>query len=149
MKALLDYREQLAKLKAFQKRAKELLGPYWQELASTHSYQQATQDKEFLPVVDIGSLFSALQSGPVGTLSLPALGGGSSKTMPGFSRYQRPKPKGLSSDEDTEAETPGLIKGLIKAIFGLIDWLGKNKEILLGLYLLIVLFAFLLSSVKR
>ncbi len=149
IKALLDYQEQLAKLKAFQKRAKELLGPYLAEVSST-DLGYGEEGSGPLPLFEIGSLFSALRSSPGGQPILPSLGGSGAegeKAGFGMSRERQPKPKNRETEEG--GEMPGPFKALLKGIFGVIDWLGKNKEILLGVYLLVILFAFLISSAKR
>ena len=149
IKALLDYQEQLAKLKAFQKRAKELLGPYLAEVSSSDlGYEEESSSP--LPLFEIGSLFSALRSSPGGQPVIPSLGGsgaGGEKAGLGMSRERQPRPRKQEAEEG--GEMPGPFKALLKGIFGVIDWLGKNKEILLGVYLLVILFAFLISSAKR
>ncbi|GEM_PF-6079347 len=150
IRSLLDYREQLAKLKDFQKTAKELLGPYWQQIEEESKGQANPRWKDFLPVVDIGSLFSSLTSSAGPKISGPGLIYSSSKTMPSFGRYHSPKPKGEYQQEDKSTEgTPSLLREAVKAFFDLINWLGENKEILLGLYLLVIFFAFLVSNIKR
>ncbi len=149
IKALLDYREQLAKLKAFQKRAKELLGPYLAKVSST-DLGYGEEESNPLPLFEIGSLFSALETGSGGQPIPPSLGGsgaGGEKTGLGMSRERQPRPRGQGAEEGEEM--PGPFKALLKGFFGLINWLSKNKEILLGVYLLVILFVFLISTAKR
>jgi len=143
IKALLDYQEQLAKLKAFQKRAKELLGPYLAEVSSSDlGYEEkgSETNNNFLnpiPIFEIGSLFSTLKRG---FNVKPAL----------FTIKNRPNKNIKEKNKNIEVEeVSGPFKTIIKNIFNFIDWLIKNKEILLGLYFFVMFIIFLISRLKR
>ena len=157
----LDYRKDLEKFKQFYLTAKKILGPYFQnftEEKANPKKETLTPEggelagdnlEEFLAKRLIERLSSPGYSSPTYSGGSTSVSGRRWDKLWQRARYESQKKTETNPEVYGGDEMPGFFRRLLGWIFGLIDWLGKNKEVLLIFYGFILLIVFLFSAAKK
>jgi len=171
----LDYRDNLEKFKAFYQTAKKILGPYLEnpvEGNQAHREEESSlaSEKPLWSRADLERFLArrlvARISGPSSSSSFSFTGynlslnrsphRGPRKTAGGWpkahraSPSKRPEPLEIVTTADEEEDAvPGFLKPVLGLVFGLMDWFGRNKELVLCLYGFALLLIFLFSASRK
>ncbi len=158
----LDYQRDLEKFQNFYQTAKKILGPYFQKTIAKAGLEEEKEgirsEKELLSGDDLERFLAerlvariSAQRYATSTYGSGSVSSGRWGKLWQQARYEsaRKKAEVRETTYEVEENVPGFFRKLLSWIFGLIEWFGRNKEVLLILYGFILLIVFLFSAAKK